>query len=139
MFALALGCLHQKKDSLDFSVHFNDVMATSRNGGSQYTVLHEARAWLTQPLITQGKSKGKRRSDAIPLFTIITLDEGMSSVAGQFNLITQSSAETPELGNSKKALTLSDIAEFRELLVTKYKELLALYDWLRLDFELKEY
>jgi plasmid replication initiation protein len=248
LFALALGCLHQKEDSLDFSVHFNDVTATSRNGGSQYTVLHEARARLTQPLITQGKSKGKRRSDAIPLFTIITLDEGTSLVTGQFNPIlkeyllglagkfttveleslltlksahsqrlfwilrsyhnqtwqepisfeqlrewlfgensdvyplwndfnryvlkpallefqaigwavdvtiekrgrrtdallfkmtnTQSSAETPELGKSKKALTLSEIAEFRELLVTKYKELPALYDRLRLDFELKEY
>ena len=52
---------------------------------------------------------------------------------------TQSGAETPELGKSKKALTLSEIAEFRELLVTKYKELPALYDQLRLDFELKEY
>jgi plasmid replication initiation protein len=248
LFALALGCLHQKEDSLEFSVHFNDVTATSRNGGSQYTVLHEARARLTQPLITQGKSKGKRRSDAIPLFTIITLDEGTSLVTGQFNPIlkeyllglagkfttveleslltlksahsqrlfwilrsyhnqtwqepisfdqlrewlfgensdvyplwndfnryvlkpallefqaigwavdvmvekrgrrtdallfkmtnTNSSTETPELGKSKKALTLSEIAEFRELLVTKYKELPALYDRLRLDFELKEY
>jgi hypothetical protein len=80
LFALALGCLHQKEDSLEFSVHFNDVTASSRNGGSQYTVLHEARARLTQPLITQDKSKGKRRSDAIPLFTIITLDEGTSLV-----------------------------------------------------------
>jgi hypothetical protein len=41
---------------------------------------------------------------------------------------TQSGAETPELGKSKKALTLSEITEFRELLVTKYKELPALYN-----------
>jgi hypothetical protein len=87
LFALALGCLHQKEDSLEFSVHFNDVTTSSRNGGSQYTVLHEARARLTQPLITHDKSKGKRRSDAIPLFTIITLDEGTSLVTGQFNPI----------------------------------------------------
>jgi plasmid replication initiation protein len=248
LFALALGCLHQKEDSLEFSVHFNDVTATSRNGGSQYTVLHEARARLTQPLITQDKNKGKRRSDAIPLFTIITLDEGTSLVTGQFNPIlkeyllglagkfttveleslltlksahsqrlfwilrsyhnqtwqepisfeqlrewlfgensdvyplwndfnryvlkpallefqaigwavdvtvekrgrrtdtllfkmtnTQASTETPELGKSKKALTLSEITEFRELLAAKYKELPALYDRLRLDFELKEF
>ncbi|RZK24881.1 MAG: hypothetical protein EOO63_16805 [Hymenobacter sp.] len=52
---------------------------------------------------------------------------------------TQSGAAVPELGKSKKALTLSEIAEFRELLVAKYKELPALYDRLRLDFELKEY
>ncbi|GAB3637899.1 hypothetical protein GCM10027422_34890 [Hymenobacter arcticus] len=211
-------------------------------------MLHEARARLTQPLITQDKSKGKRRSDAIPLFTIITLDEGTSLVTGQFNPIlreyllglagkfttveleslltlksahsqrlfwilrsyhnqtwqepisfeqlrewlfgensdvyplwndfnryvlkpallefqaigwavdvtvekrgrrtdallfkmtnTQGNAETPELGKSKKALTLSEITEFRELLAAKYKELPALYDRLRLDFELKEY
>jgi hypothetical protein len=248
LFALALGCLHQKEESLEFSVHFNDVTATTRNGGSQYTVLHEARARLTQPLITQDKRKGKRRSDAIPLFTIITLDEGTSLVTGQFNpilkeyllglagkfttvelesLLTLKSAhsqrlfwilrsyhnqtwqepisfeqlrewlfgensdiyplwndfnryvlkpallefqaigwavdvavekrgrrtdtllfkmtntlagsEAPELGKSKKLLTLSEITEFRELLATKYKELPALYDRLRLDFELKEY
>jgi hypothetical protein len=248
LFALALGCLHQKEDSLEFSVHFNDVTATSQNGGSQYTVLHEARARLTQPLITQGKSNGKRRSDAIPLFTIITLDEGTSLVTGQFNPIlkeyllglagkfttvelellltlksahsqrlfwilrsyhnqtwqepisfeqlrewlfgensdvyplwndfnryvlkpalnefkaigwevdvtvekrgrrtdallfkmtnTQSGLETPDLGRSKKALTLAEITEFRETLATKYKELPGLYDRLRLDFELKEY
>jgi len=248
LFALALGCLHQKEDSLEFSVHFNDVTTSSRNGGSQYTVLHEARARLTQPLITHDKSKGKRRSDAIPLFTIITLDEGTSLVTGQFNPIlkeyllglagkfttveleslltlksahsqrlfwilrsyhnqtwqepisfeqlrewlfgensdiyplwndfnryvlkpallefqaigwavdvtvekrgrrtdtllfkmtnTQGSAETPELSKSKKALTLGEITEFRELLAAKYKELPALYDRLRLDFELKEY
>jgi hypothetical protein len=248
LFALALGCLHQKEDSLEFSVHFNDVTATSQNGGSQYTVLHEARARLTQPLITQGKSNGKRRSDAIPLFTIITLDEGTSLVTGQFNPIlkeyllglagkfttvelellltlksahsqrlfwilrsyhnqtwqepisfeqlrewlfgensdvyplwndfnryvlkpalnefkaigwevdvtvekrgrrtdallfkmtnTQGGVETPDLGRSKKALTLAEITEFRETLATKYKELPGLYDRLRLDFELKEY
>jgi hypothetical protein len=248
LFALALGCLHQKEDSLEFSVHFNDVTATSQNGGSQYTVLHEARARLTQPLITQGKSNGKRRSDAIPLFTIITLDEGTSLVTGQFNPIlkeyllglagkfttvelellltlksahsqrlfwilrsyhnqtwqepisfeqlrewmfgeksdvyplwndfnryvlkpalnefkaigwevdvavekrgrrtdallfkmtnTQGSSETLELSKSKKALTLTEITEFRETLGTKYKELPGLYDRLRLDFELKEY
>lgn len=248
LFALALGCLHQKEDSLEFSVHFNDVTTSSRNGGSQYTVLHEARARLTQPLITHDKSKGKRRSDAIPLFTIITLDEGTSLITGQFNPIlkeyllglagkfttveleslltlksahsqrlfwilrsyhnqtwqepisfeqlrewlfgensdiyplwndfnryvlkpallefqaigwavdvtvekrgrrtdtllfkmtnTQGSAETPELSKSKKALTLGEITEFRELLAAKYKELPALYDRLRLDFELKEY
>jgi hypothetical protein len=248
LFALALGCLHQKEDSLEFSVHFNDVTATSQNGGSQYTVLHEARARLTQPLITQGKSNGKRRSDAIPLFTIITLDEGTSLVTGQFNPIlkeyllglagkfttvelellltlksahsqrlfwilrsyhnqtwqepisfeqlrewlfgensdvyplwndfnryvlkpalnefkaigwevdvtvekrgrrtdallfkmtnTQGGVETPDLGKSKKALTLAEITEFRETLATKYKELPGLYDRLRLDFELKEY
>jgi hypothetical protein len=248
LFALALGCLHQKEESLEFSVHFNDVTATTRNGGSQYTVLHEARARLTQPLITQDKRKGKRRSDAIPLFTIITLDEGTSLVTGQFNPIlkeyllglagkfttveleslltlksahsqrlfwilrsyhnqtwqepisfeqlrewlfgensdiyplwndfnryvlkpallefqaigwavdvavekrgrrtdtllfkmtnTQAGPEAPELGKSKKILTLSEITEFRELLATKYKELPALYDRLRLDFELKEY
>jgi hypothetical protein len=52
---------------------------------------------------------------------------------------TQGNTETPELGKSKKTLTLSEITEFRELLVTKYKELPALYDQLRLDFELKEY
>jgi hypothetical protein len=52
---------------------------------------------------------------------------------------TQGSTEIPELGKSKKALTLSEIAEFRELLAAKYKELPALYDRLRLDFELKEY
>jgi hypothetical protein len=248
LFALALGCLHQKEDSLEFSVHFNDVTATSQNGGSQYTVLHEARARLTQPLITQGKSNGKRRSDAIPLFTIITLDEGTSLVTGQFNPIlkeyllglagkfttvelellltlksahsqrlfwilrsyhnqtwqepisfeqlrewlfgensdvyplwndfnryvlkpalnefkaigwevdvtvekrgrrtdallfkmtnTQGGLETPDLGRSKKALTLAEITEFRETLAAKYKELPGLYDRLRLDFELKEY
>jgi len=248
LFALALGCLHQKEDSLEFAVHFNDVTASSQNGGSQYTVLHEARARLTQPLITQGKSNGKRRSDAIPLFTIITLDEGTSLVTGQFNPIlkeyllglagkfttvelellltlksahsqrlfwilrsyhnqtwqepisfeqlrewlfgensdvyplwtdfnryvlkpalnefkaigwevdvtvekrgrrtdallfkmtnTQTSSEMPELSRSKKALTLAEITEFRETLAAKYKELPALYDRLRLDFELKEY
>jgi len=248
LFALALGCLHQKEDSLEFAVHFNDVTATSQNGGSQYTVLHEARARLTQPLITQGKSNGKRRSDAIPLFTIITLDEGTSLVTGQFNPIlkeyllglagkfttvelellltlksahsqrlfwilrsyhnqtwqepisfeklrewlfgensdvyplwndfnryvlkpalnefkaigwevdvtvekrgrrtdtllfkmtnTQGSSETLELSKSKKALTLTEITEFRETLGAKYKELPGLYDRLRLDFELKEY
>jgi hypothetical protein len=52
---------------------------------------------------------------------------------------TQGSAETPELSKSKKALTLGEITEFRELLAAKYKELPALYDRLRLDFELKEY
>jgi len=248
LFALALGCLHQKEDSLEFSVHFNDVTATSQNGGSQYTVLHEARARLTQPLITQGKTNGKRRSDAIPLFTIITLDEGTSLITGQFNPIlkeyllglagkfttvelellltlksahsqrlfwilrsyhnqtwqehisfeqlrewlfgensdvyplwndfnryvlkpalnefkaigwevdvtvekrgrrtdallfkmtnTKGGSETPELSKSKKALTLTEITEFRETLAAKYKELPALYDRLRLDFELKEY
>lgn len=248
LFALALGCLHQKEDSLEFAVHFNDVTASSQNGGSQYTVLHEARARLTQPLITQGKSNGKRRSDAIPLFTIITLDEGTSLVTGQFNPIlkeyllglagkfttvelellltlksahsqrlfwilrsyhnqtwqepisfeqlrewlfgensdvyplwtdfnryvlkpalnefraigwdvdvtvekrgrrtdallfrmtnTQGGAAPSALSKSKKALTLTEITEFRETLAAKYKELPALYDRLRLDFELKEY
>jgi hypothetical protein len=248
LFALALGCLHQKEDSLEFAVHFNDVTASSQNGGSQYTVLHEARARLTQPLITQGKSNGKRRSDAIPLFTIITLDEGTSLVTGQFNPIlkdyllglagkfttvelellltlksahsqrlfwilrsyhhqtwqepisfeqlrewlfgensdvyplwtdfnryvlkpalnefkaigwevdvtvekrgrrtdallfrmtnTQAGPPASALSRSKKALTLTEITEFREALATKYKELPALYDRLRLDFELKEY
>jgi hypothetical protein len=52
---------------------------------------------------------------------------------------TQAGPEAPELGKSKKILTLSEITEFRELLAAKYKELPALYDRLRLDFELKEY
>jgi hypothetical protein len=56
LFALALGCLHQKEDSLEFFVHFNDVTATSRNGSSKYTVLHEVRTRLTQPLIMQDKA-----------------------------------------------------------------------------------
>jgi hypothetical protein len=34
---------------------------------------------------------------------------------------TQASTETPELGKSKKTLTLSNIIEFRELLAAKYK------------------
>lgn len=248
LFALALGCLHQKEDSLDFSIHFNDITGTARNGGSQYSILHEARARLTQPLITQAKSHGKRRSDAIPLFNIITLDEGTSLVTGQFNPIlkeyllglagkfttvelelllmlknahsqrlfwilrsyhnqtwqeplsfetlrgwlfgenselyplwndfnryvlkpaldefkaigwevevsvekrgrrtdtllfkmtnTQLEAEKQGVSKSKKTLTLTEITEFRETLAATYKDLPALYDRLRLDFELKEY
>jgi hypothetical protein len=39
----------------------------------------------------------------------------------------------------RKVLTLTEIEEFREMLEATYRELLALYDRLRLDFELKVY
>lgn len=257
LFALALACLHQKEDSLAFSIHFNDITGQylnetkSRNGGSQYAILHEARARLTQPLINHSMTRdnhGKRRSDAIPLFSIITLDEGSSLVTGQFNPIlkeyllglagkfttvelvvllrlksahtqrlfwilrsfheqpwpkpisfeelrewlfgenselytlwtdfnrhvlkpaleefkaigwevevtvtkrgrrmdsllfkminTQQVDEKSHAVKSKKALTLSEITEFRDMLAATYSELPRLYDSLRLDFELKEY
>lgn len=40
---------------------------------------------------------------------------------------------------AKKVLTLTEIEEFRKMLEVTYRELPALYDRLRLDFELKEY
>jgi hypothetical protein len=40
---------------------------------------------------------------------------------------------------AKKILTLTEIEEFRRMLESTYRELPALYDRLRLDFELKEY
>jgi hypothetical protein len=40
---------------------------------------------------------------------------------------------------AKKVLTLTEIEEFRRMLEATYRELPALYDRLRLDFELKEY
>ena len=40
---------------------------------------------------------------------------------------------------AKKVLTLTEVEEFRRMLEATYRELPALYDRLRLDFELKEH
>ena len=247
IFALALGCLHQKEDSLEFKLHFKDVISS---GGKAYQLLDEALDRLTQPLITRTRKNGKRSSSRTPLFATIRLDDGTSLIVGQFNsvlkeylldlsgkfttveleslltlksalsqrlfwilksyqhqawpepidyqtlrdwlfgensetyavwtdfnryLLTPALAEFKAIGwpvtvevqkrgrrvdkllftmqntrpatlpagaaetGAKRVLTLTEIAEFRVKLAGKYQELPALYDRLRLDFELKEY
>jgi plasmid replication initiation protein len=248
IFALALGCLHQKQDSLEFTIHFQDITPSGRRGGSAYAELMEAQTKLTQPLMmTRGKS-GRRQRDAISMFAILSLNEGSRQITGQFNpllrehllnlagrfttvelqsLLSFKSAHTqrlfwilrsyhnqtweeplpfetlrewlfgedseqyrnwtdfnryvlkpamaefleigwqvemrvqkqgrrvealifkmtstlePDMNSAvrpaKRTLTLTEIARYREELAAIYTELPALYDRLRLDFELKEY
>lgn len=246
IFALALGCLHQKQDTLSFRIHFNDITRGGNTGGKQYTELAAAQTRLTQPIINTSLKNGKKRRDAISLFNILSLDEGTNLITGEFNprlkehlldltgkfttvelesLLTlknahsqrlfwimrsyhnqtweeplpfdtlrewlfgenseqyadwtdfnryvlkpaieefrvigwevavtlqrrgrrvealvfkMTSTEEPLLPviKSKKVLTLTEVEEFRRMLEATYRELPALYDRLRLDFELKEY
>lgn len=83
VFALALGCLHQKRDSLDFQIHFDDILPSG--GGRSYTLLDEALQRLSQPLLTYAKKNKTRSNTRIPLFSIIRLDEGTKLIVGQFN------------------------------------------------------
>jgi plasmid replication initiation protein len=246
IFALALGCLHQKQDTLAFRIHFNDITRGGSTGGKQYAELTAAQTRLTQPIINTSLKNGKKRRDAISLFNILSLDEGTNLITGEFNphlkehlldltgkfttvelesLLTLKNAHSQRLfwimrsyhnqtweeplpfetlrewlfgENSeqytdwtdfnryvlkpaieefkmigwevdvtmqkrgrrvealvfkmtstrepllptvrvKKVLTLTEIEEFRKMLEATYRELPALYDRLRLDFELKEY
>lgn len=246
IFALALGCLHQKQDTLAFRIHFNDITRGGSTGGKQYTELAAAQTRLTQPIINTSLKNGKKRRDAISLFNILSLDEGTNLITGEFNprlkehlldltgkfttvelesLLTLKNAHSQRLfwimrsyhnqtweeplpfetlrewlfgenseqytdwtdfnryvlkpaieefrvigwavdvtmqkrgrrvealvfkmtsirepllpaTKAKKVLTLTEIEEFRKMLETTYRELPALYDRLRLDFELKEY
>lgn len=246
IFALALGCLHQKQDTLAFRIHFNDITRGGSAGGKQYTELAAAQTRLTQPIINTSLKNGKKRRDAISLFNILSLDEGTNLITGEFNprlkehlldltgkfttvelesLLTLKNAHSQRLfwimrsyhnqtweeplpferlrewlfgensdqytdwtdfnryvlkpaieefkaigwevdvtiqkrgrrvealvfkmtslqdpvlpaAKAKKVLTLTEIEEFRKMLEATYRELPALYDRLRLDFELKEY
>ena len=246
IFALALGCLHQKQDTLTFRIHFNDITRGGSAGGKQYTELAAAQTRLTQPIINTSLKNGKKRRDAISLFNILSLDEGTNLITGEFNsrlkehlldltgkfttvelesLLTLKNAHSQRLfwimrsyhnqtweeplpfetlrewlfgenseqyadwtdfnryvlkpaveefkaigwevivtlqkrgrrvealvfkmtslqepllpvAKAKKVLTLTEIEEFRRKLEATYRELPALYDRLRLDFELKEY
>ena len=246
IFALALGCLHQKQDTLAFRIHFNDITRGGNTGGKQYTELAAAQTRLTQPIINTSLKNGKKRRDAISLFNILSLDEGTNLITGEFNprlkehlldltgkfttvelesLLTLKNAHSQRLFwimrsyhnqtweeplpfdtlrewlfgenseqytdwtdfnryvlkpaieefriigwevtvtiqrrgrrvealvfkmantqepllpvvKAKKVLTLTEIEEFRRMLESTYRELPALYDRLRLDFELKEY
>jgi plasmid replication initiation protein len=246
IFALALGCLHQKQDTLAFRIHFNDITRGGSTGGKQYTELAAAQTRLTQPIINTSLKNGKKRRDAISLFNILSLDEGTNLITGEFNprlkehlldltgkfttvelesLLTLKNAHSQRLfwimrsyhnqtweeplpfetlrewlfgenseqytdwtdfnryvlkpaieefrvigwgvdvtiqkrgrrvealifkmisirepllpaAKGKKVLTLTEIEEFRKMLEATYRELPALYDRLRLDFELKEY
>ncbi|TVT36901.1 replication initiation protein [Hymenobacter setariae] len=246
IFALALGCLHQKQDTLAFRIHFNDITRGGSTGGKQYAELAAAQTRLTQPIINTSLKNGKKRRDAISLFNILSLDEGTNLITGEFNsrlkehlldltgkfttvelesLLTLKNAHSQRLfwimrsyhnqtweeplpfetlrewlfgenseqyadwtdfnryvlkpaieefraigwqvdvtmqkrgrrvealvfkmtstretlvpvAKAKKALTLTEIEEFRKMLEATYRELPALYDRLRLDFELKEY
>lgn len=246
IFALALGCLHQKQDTLAFRIHFNDITRGGSAGGKQYTELAAAQTRLTQPIINTSLKNGKKRRDAISLFNILSLDEGTNLITGEFNprlkehlldltgkfttvelesLLTLKNAHSQRLfwimrsyhnqtweeplpfetlrewlfgenseqytdwtdfnryvlkpaieefkaigwevtvalqkrgrrvealvfkmtslqepllpaAKAKKVLTLTEIEEFRRKLEATYRELPALYDRLRLDFELKEY
>lgn len=85
IFALALGCLHQKQDSLDFTIHFQDITPGGRQGGSVYAELSTAQTRLTQPLIIMAGRVGRRRRDALSMFTRLTLDEGTRQITGKFN------------------------------------------------------
>jgi plasmid replication initiation protein len=246
IFALALGCLHQKQDTLAFRIHFNDITRGGSTGGKQYAELAAAQTRLTQPIINTSLKNGKKRRDAISLFNILSLDEGTNLITGEFNprlkehlldltgkfttvelesLLTLKNAHSQRLfwimrsyhnqtweeplpfetlrewlfgensdqytdwtdfnryvlkpaieefkiigwevdvsmqkrgrrvealifkmtsirepllpaAKAKKVLTLTEIEEFRKMLEATYRELPALYDRLRLDFELKEY
>jgi hypothetical protein len=55
IFALALGCLHQKQDTLAFRIHFNDITRGGNTGGKQYTELAAAQTRLTQPIINTSR------------------------------------------------------------------------------------
>ena len=83
LFALALGCLHQKKDTLDFEMHFRDVIPSV--GGKSYALLDEAITRLTLPLVSRAKKNGKLSSTRTALFSTIKLDEGTRMIVGRFN------------------------------------------------------
>lgn len=83
IFALALGCLHQKEDSLEFKMHFRDVIPST--GGGAYALLDAAIARLTQPMVSRTKKNGKASATRTALFSTITLDEGTSLIGGHFN------------------------------------------------------
>lgn len=82
IFALALGCLHQKADALHFELHFQDIISS---GGKAYQLLDEAIDRLTQPLVSRVKKNGKRSTSRTALFSTIKLDEGTNLIVGQFN------------------------------------------------------
>lgn len=82
IFALALGSLHQKEDSLHFQLHFRDVISS---GGKAYQLLDEAIDRLTQPMVSRIKKNGKRSTSRTALFSTIKLDEGTNLIVGQFN------------------------------------------------------
>ena len=84
IFALALSCLHQKEESLDFKIHFRDVIASA--GGGAYTLLDEAIGRLTLPLVSTNEKKGRPNKKRTALFSSIELDGGGTNlIVGRFN------------------------------------------------------
>ncbi len=84
LFILALGCLNQNSERLNFQLTFEDVLGDG-SADSQFAKLEKAQRRLTQPLKYETLRLGHRVSHYIPLFTDMSIDQDTELVTGVFN------------------------------------------------------